>query len=418
MTRVAVLGLGTAGAAAARACARAGLDVVGFERGPLDQAGARWVNGVPRWAFEAGGLPDPVVPELRGAEGAFHLVGGWGPERVSLSSSLEVDMRHLVARLQADAAEAGAELRGEVAVRVEGDALWVGDERVEADVLVDATGHCGLRLLGQPEHAPADLCTAAQKVHRVADMGGARRFLEAWSAREGEVVCFSGVAGGYSIVNVRVEGDEVALLTGSLPPHPSGNALLRRFVEEHRWIGEPKFGGSRTIPVRRAWACVGRGRVALLGDAAAQVYPAHGSGIGMQLAAAALLAEALAAGRGPWAYNVAWQRAYGGLLAASDLFRRFSAGLQPEDVRALMRRGVLSAGLMGDAMAQRPVRPDPASLAKAASGLARLPRLAARLAPVLARMRAAEAWYERYPRDPAALPRWTAGLARLTGVAD
>jgi menaquinone-9 beta-reductase len=415
--RVAVVGLGTAGAAAARACALAGLDVVGFDRAPLDAAGARWVNGVPRWTFSAGGVPEPQRPELRGAEAPFHLVGGWGPERITLTSALEVDMRHLVARLQRDAREAGAELRGEVLdLRFDGGRLHVDGHPVAADVLVDATGHAGLRTLGQPPLAPADLCTAAQRVHRIADRVGADRFLAAWGAADGEVVCFSGVAGGYSIVNVRIEGDEVGLLTGSLPPQASGGELLRRFVADHPWIGEPLFGGARAIPVRRAWTCVGRGTVALIGDAASQVYPAHGSGVGMQLVAAALLATALASGRGPWAYNVAWQRAYGGLLAASDLFRRFSATLDEADVRALMRRGVLSEGLMGDAMAQRPVRPDPRSVARAAAGLARMPALAVRLGPVLARMSAVEAWYRRYPEDPAALPAWAARLGQVSGI--
>ena len=418
--RVAVVGLGTAGAAAARACARAGLRVVGVERGPLDQAGARWVNGVPRWTFAQGDLADPVAPELRGAEAPFHLVGGWGPERVTLGSALEVDMRHLVARLQREAREAGAELRGDVRdVHTDGARLVVDGEVVEADVWVDASGLVGLALLGQPAVPPDHLCTAAQQVHALRDRAGADRFLEAWGARDGEVVCFSGVAGGYSIVNVRVEGDEVGLLTGSLPGQParhaSGPALLRQFVADHPWIGEPVFGGARAIPVRRALECVGRGHVALIGDAACQVYPAHGSGVGMQLVAARLLAEALASGRGPWAYNVAWQRAHGGLLAASDLFRRFSAGLDADDVRALMRRGVLSPGLMGDAMVQRPVRPPPAAVARAAAGLAALPRLAAGLAPVLARMSAVEAWYRRYPQDPAALPTWADRLAQISG---
>ena len=43
---------------------------------------------------------------------------------------------------------------------------------------------------------------------------------------------FTGVAGGYSIVNVRRYGDRVYLLTGSIPAdgQPSGKQLLDRFV--------------------------------------------------------------------------------------------------------------------------------------------------------------------------------------------
>jgi hypothetical protein len=49
-------------------------------------------------------------------------------------------------------------------------------------------------------------------------------------------------------------------------------------------------------------------------------------------------------------------------------------------------------------------------------GLAALPGLAARLAPVLARMSVVEAWYRRYPHDPVALPAWAGQLTRLSGV--
>ena len=417
--RVAVVGLGTAGAAAARAIARAGIEVVGIDRGPLSAAGARWVNGVPRWTFASADLAPPQPPELRAPEGRFWLVAGHGPERVEIRSGLEVDMRHLTARLHDDARAAGASLRGEVrCTGFDGERLRTDAGEVDADVFVDATGAAGLRMLGQPRFERGDLCAAAQHVHRIADRDGAQRFMEAWDLADGEVVCFTGVAGGYSIVNVRVEGDEVSLLTGSLPAagHPSGIALYDRFRTEHRWIGDPVFGGARAIPVRRAWEVIGRGKVALIGDAAGQVFPAHGSGIGMQLLAAKILAEALADGSGPWGYNVAWQRAYGGLLCGSDLFRRFSAALAVDDVRALMRRGVLSAAMMSDAMAQRPVRPSPVALVRAAAGLVAMPATAARLVPVLSRSAALEAHYARYPDDPGALAGWADRLARWSGV--
>ena len=51
---------------------------------------------------------------------------------------------------------------------------------------------------------------------------------------EDETLCFSGVAGGYSILNVRFAHGEVSLLTGSIPAdgHVSGLELLRSFVAE------------------------------------------------------------------------------------------------------------------------------------------------------------------------------------------
>lgn len=417
--RIGIVGLGTAGSAVAAACVARGLDVVGVERGALAEAGARWVNGVPRWVFAHAGFTEPVGPELRCAETPYHLVGGWGPERIVLRSVLEVDMRHLVARLQAEAVAGEADLRGNIrAERLDGRILHTDHGTIDADVWVDASGITGLRLLGQPPPDRDDLCAAAQEVREIVDRPAAERFLETWGAHDGEAVCFSGIAGGYSVVSVRVHGDEVGLLTGSVPSlgHPGGAMLLRRFVDEHRWIGPTRFGGSRSIPLRRPWEVVGQGDIAAIGDAAGQVYPAHGSGIGQQLLAASMLAEALFDGRGPWGYNVEWQRTWGGLLAGSDLFRRFSSTLDAPTVRLLMRRGVLSPAMMGDALDQRAVRPSVRALATAVAGLAASPGLARRLGPVLVAMRALERLYAQYPEDPEEYTAWIGRLEWWTGV--
>jgi menaquinone-9 beta-reductase len=99
---VVIVGAGTAGAAAAALLAERGLRVVCLEQRALDEAGARWVNGVPEWTFDESGIEPPRGEELRGRGHAFHIVSGWGPQRVVLREQelLEVDMRLLVARLQ------------------------------------------------------------------------------------------------------------------------------------------------------------------------------------------------------------------------------------------------------------------------------------------------------------------------------
>ncbi len=407
---VGVIGLGTAGSAVAWQCARRGLRVIGLERGPLAEAGARWVNGVPRWAFVDSGVEVPTGPELRAAEGPYQLVAGWGPTRVRARGALEVDMRHLVARLQAGAREAGADLREGVRVLgVQGKVAETSEGPVTADVWVEAAGLGGPGLLGQPERAREDLCSAAQEVRSIADPAGARAFLAEQGADEGEPVCFTSVAGGYSIVNVRVHGEEVGLLTGSVPAlgAPGGPKLLADFVARHPWIGERRFGGARAIPLHRPWDVIGRGDRALVGDAAGLVFSAHGSGVAMQLVSARWLAEALVDGRGCWGWNVEVQRRLGGTLAGSDLFRRFSASSVDAEVLArLIRRGVLSPATMADTMEQRPSRPGKRAMGRALVGLGREPDLARRLVPVLVRMRAAERVWARYPEREEDLDAW------------
>ncbi|HJL19029.1 MAG TPA: FAD-binding protein [Sandaracinaceae bacterium LLY-WYZ-13_1] len=416
---VLVVGAGTAGAAAAACAAREGLSVLCLDRGPLARAGAHWVNGVSQAQFEEAGFDPPRGEELRGDDAGFHLIAGYGPERVTIRGhgKLEVDMRHLVARLQRIAREHGAALAGEVSL----DGLDAGVARtsagpVRADVVVDASGMTGARLLDQPRTDRRDLCTAAQAVHAVADPAGARAFLEAHEAAEGEALCFTGVAGGYSILNVSVHGDEVSILTGSIPAagHMAGRAILDRFVDTHPWVGAKRFGGHRAIPLGRPHDEIARGPIALIGDAARQVFAAHGSGIGPQLLAARMLAEAIARGGGPEDYAVRWQRRYGGLFAGSDLFRRFSQTLTLDELRRLIRAELIDETTAGATLAQ-----ELPSLG-VARALGMLPRLveaggvSARLARTGARMAAAHALYAAYPAR-GDRTRWSRAVTRVCG---
>jgi flavin-dependent dehydrogenase len=424
MYDVAIVGAGTAGAAAAALCAERGLSTVCVDRRPLHEAGARWVNGVPSACFPAAGIEPPAGDELHASDHVFHLIVGWGPRRLSLRGHglLDVDMRALVERLQARARRAGAELRGEAAVTgFDGHRLSLGTDAIAARWFVDASGLGGARLLRQPAVPRHDLCAAAQWVHELADPAGAQAWLERHDAREDETLCFTSVAGGYSIVSVRVEpphGDRpaaVSLLTGSIPAqgHPSGQRLLDDFVEAHPWIGARRQGGARAVPLGRPHDVLAEGNVALLGDAAGQVFSAHGSGIAAGLLAARLLADTLAEGRGPEAYGARWQRRHGGTFAAYDVFRRFSQGLEIEEVAALLDAGVLDASSSIPALRQELPRPSPRQLARQLLGLARSPRVARRLAPVLGRMVAAQALYRSYPDDPTQRARWSTWAARL-----
>ncbi|MCB9727358.1 MAG: FAD-binding protein [Deltaproteobacteria bacterium] len=417
---VVVVGAGTAGAAAAAACAERGLGVRVLERRPLEEAGARWVNGVPGWCFDRAGLARPVGDELRGSGEAATLVAGMGPHRVRIEGHdvLEVDMRALTARLQELARQRGARLEGGVTVQgLDGDTLRTSAGPVRTRYVVDASGLGGAGLIAAPRPAPDDLCTAAQEVRRVSDPALARDFFARHGVPFGEAVVFSSLDGGFSIINVRSDGEHVSILTGSIPAlgHASGRAILDRFVASAPWVGERVFGGSRAIPLGRPADILARGRVALLGDAALQVFSAHGSGIGAGLIAAADLARALADGSGPEAYGVRWMREWGGLFASYDVFRRYSQRRSLADIETLMRAGLMPPELARAALDQQPVRPGPSALAALARGSARAPRAAAKMLPVVARMQAVRAWYGRYPSDAAAVPRWSRRAAWLAG---
>jgi flavin-dependent dehydrogenase len=422
---VAIVGAGTAGAGAAWQCAKRGMRVLCLDAGPLDQAGARWVNGVPLWQLDAAEVPRPTGAELLGEDPPLHLVAGWGPERVVVAGRgvVELDMRELVARLQSLAWQSGAELRG--GVRVLGlaeDRLETSDGPVHAEVIVDASGLAGARLAPRPRIAREHLCAAAQAVHAITDLQAARDWFARHEVPEGDALCFAGIAGGYSILNVRLHGDTLSILTGSIPAegHPSGRALIDRFISEHAWVGTEQFGGARAIPIRRPFDRLAHARVALLGDAASQVFSAHGSGIGFGLIAGRMLAEALARGHGLPGYERAFLREHGGLLAGYDIFRRFSQHLPVADLARLMQVGLLDAQSSLAGAAQRwPARFDQVDAKNKLEGLTRAPAQAVALARVGARMAEVAGLYRVYPGSAAGWPAklWSRAVARIVGDA-
>lgn len=304
---------------------------------------------------------------------------------------------------------------------VEGRRVLTDGGAIEVEWVVDASGLAGARLLRDGPGATLvearHLCAAAQEVRRVRDVAAAREFFARHGASPGEVLCFTGVAGGFSVVNVHLRDDEVGILTGSVPAdgHPSGKALLERFVAEQRWIGARIFGGARAIPLRRPLDRLTDGRVALLGDAASQVFPAHGSGIGVGLVAARMLADALARGDGLDGWQVAWQREWGGLLASYDLFRRFSQTLTVADLERMMRAGLLDPALARSGLEQRYPRLGPDQLFRMAAAFTREPGLSARLLRIAGAMLTLRALYAHYPRDRVLLTAWSRAVASLFG---
>lgn len=419
---VIVVGLGTAGAALAHHAARKGLSVIGLERRALDQAGARWINGVARWMFAEAAIDAPEAPELAGGGHAFHMLLGRGPERVVVRDHemLEVDMRHLVARLQRLARESGAELReGVTVLGLEGQTVVTSSGRFRGRTVVDASGVAGPGLLGRTRPRASDLCVAAQEVRELVDERGAEEFFGAHDARMGETVCFTAVAGGYSIVNVRVSEGTVSLLTGSIPGdgRPSGRKLLDDFVREQPWIGRTLFGGARSIPIDRPRVRLAEGRIALLGDSASQVFGAHGSGIGPGLVAARLLAEVLAGEpEDLHEYSARWFREYGGTVLAADVLRRFSESLTPEDLRVLLDTGLMNEVTARATMEQRTPPIGPALLSEARwRALVTRPELAARVGRLAARTPAARLLARSYPRSAGRVGAWARAAAWLLG---
>ena len=193
----------------------------------------------------------------------------------------------------------------------------------------------------------------------------------------------------------------------------------------HRWIGEPIFGGAGLIPLRRPYSRFTAPGVALVGDSACHMFPAHGSGIGISLVAGTMLAEAATSGDdcgsadSLWAYQSAFLREHGGTLAAYDLIRRMGSRLGSEGVAAMFDAGLIRAESTRAGLEQRWWTPPPAQLAALAPRLLGRPLLAAKVLPTLSRTALAHRVYAGYPdrADESALRRWDSMQERMLGRA-
>lgn len=412
--------------------ARAGLRVALLDRRARGAAGAQWGNGVAAWMFDEARVARPIAPELMGSGHRFTILSPSGKTRLNIDDNpvLEVDMRLLGRRLVDDFLALGGTFfeemtleSVEMGVSARPVALLTrgrdrGAWRLRARLFVDATGLAAVirrqvpSLDGAcPEPARGDICVAAQEVREIVDPHGAMAFLERHDAQRGQILAWTGRHGGYSLLNVRISPDmtHTGILTGAraLPDFPSGRRILDRFLDENPWIGPRVFGGSRAIPLRRPYTRLVAPGVALLGDSASQVFSAHGSGIGVGLNAARLLAEVVteSAGRGEdpgalaslWPYARRFHRQWGGLLANSDLVRRFSQSLSVNDQESLFASGLMAPHLVRATLQQRPARPIPSDAARFARAALRAPRLVAQMTRVLTRAPMIDVVSRTYP---------------------
>ena len=415
-TDVLVVGAGSAGCAVAANFALRGRDVLLIDKRDPTASGARWLNAVPPWCFDEAGLARPEAPEKWGSgEGASHLTVAGSTRTVRLPDPdpVHVDMRALVMRLRDRAIAAGVRCergavtevrragRGGRVDRVEVEGLG----EVRARLVVDASGMGGAIRRRVPALAsrcpavrPEDICAAAQFQHAVSDPDGLRAFLATYGAVPGDSVGILGVAGGYSTLTIFTEPTcrEVGVLAGSIPAlgAATGAQVLEGFVSRAPWIGERLYGGQSAIPLRRPYGVLGAAGVALVGDAACQVYSSHGSGVGMGLVAARMLADAVGDAEDPGTdegldrYTRSFHRVHGGLLTSSDAFRRLSQGIERGVVASLIEHGILDARALTMGLAQRQLEPERAWLFDRAAHAARAPRAALAVAPTLARMAA------------------------------
>jgi len=170
-------------------------------------------------------------------------------------------------------------------------------------------------------------------------------------------------------------------------------------------------------PTRRPIDCMVGNGILIVGDAACQVNPIHGGGIGPSMTGGFLAGETViealkngdVAQERLWPYNVKYIRSYGTKQAGLDVFRMFLQGIISDDdlnygmrYQLITEEDLLKAALGGEArlnITETTVR--------IFRGLGRL-RLLKRLRDSANLMRRVRQHYRNYPTSPKELDEWKA----------
>lgn len=448
---VVVVGAGSAGSAAAVWLSRVGLSVGLTDARPFDASGARWSNTIVPWLFDRAQIARPTPPERVSIEYPMTFVNDSFDWRMSIGTNpaWKVRMDLLGERLRREAFERGTQgmdratlsdpvfssegrLRS-LRIRYARTDGGFGEEIWRASLFVDASGLAkaltafvpDLRQIA-PKVERSDLCHAHNEECAILDPAGARAFLERYGERPGGCVAWIGQEGGFSTLCVHVMPDlgSVDLLGGAVADglHRTGPALLKAFKAQNPWVGASHASGGALIPIRRPYDRLGIEGCVLIGDAACQTFPAHGSGVGTQLVAARLLAESIRESGDPggieavWGYARAFQREFGGGHAAYDCLRQGVQECPYGGVEEMVRLGLINPAGTRASLDHRFFEATPKDLLRMARAFPGNLPLALYMGRVMSRALALAGLYRAYPvePDPRAFRNWERLVSRLT----
>ncbi len=416
---VAIIGAGIAGCHLAQMLGNQQFSVALIDRKPINTAGPDWINAVPLWMFDEALLMRPTGNELFDLNNRFIIRAPTKTSRLVLENLgvADVNMHFLGNRLKQKFLNAkfGEIITGQVN-RADFDhrgrlvkvfAEHNGQEiPIKAKLFVDSSGIKGIVRKLHPQSAklwPAidrrDSCTAAQRTLEIKDRYGAEKFLSDNKFLAGDVLADVGLMGGYSMLRCQIDEkfNQISLLCGvrALPQYKSAHVVIEEFIASHKWIGSHFIDGRGMIPLNAPYHHLAAPGLALLGDSACQVDASHGSGIGVGLIAAKILATTLTESRNKGrdigdveairAYPQEFHRRHYRRLYFSEHFRKFSQHLSGKEMASLIDSGLLNASLAKQTLKQEDFDLKNGSFLGLGLGAIKAPRLFCLLMPVVAK---------------------------------
>ncbi|NVM53563.1 MAG: geranylgeranyl reductase family protein [Candidatus Helarchaeota archaeon] len=432
-----VVGAGTGGALAAKTAAKLGLKTCLLERKPAESVGDKVCgDAIEKRDFDALKIQLPKSDELENTIKTSNL---YSPDqRVCRSLSEEKSAGYIINRLKfgqrllREALDTGLEFQDKMmvlkpmfaqdkVVGVEVKDMRTGEKKqIESKVVIDASGfHSPLRkAMKSPyienEIDPSDYIVCYREILQVGGMD--------WDPHSIHIFLSQKRApGGYLWFFPKSE-DCVNLGLGVYadPSYKVKEYYKREALPMAKEPIEIIHQGGGVVPVRHPlWSLVESG-IMFVGDAACQVNPLHGGGIGSSMRAGIYAAEAAADAieqgdysiDGLWTYNKRYAKEQGGYFASLDLLRLAIQGFTDEELNFGLHRDLLSNQDIMDIASGRTVRPSVLDLiGRAIRGIAK-PELLLNLYFINNQMNKMKSLYKAYPDRPN-FERWKHAITKL-----
>lgn len=348
---VVVVGAGTAGSMTAKTVAKAGMDVCIIDRKPRQEIGEKVCgDAIGKHHFDRLGMSYPKDEELRAQIEGIRIHSPDGETTFTVKSpgtyGFILNRRVFGQRLLNDALDAGAELLDStIAVKPEfKDNFAVGITAknmkshdtltLRSQVLVDASGFTAIVRKSLPTELGIDLNVnnddveaCYREIRQLHDADSGPRLCEIYLDQ-------TQTPGGYLWIFPEGEGRinaglGVAMTKGFPNPRKQFyNEILPKSDFKNSTVIK---GGSWCVPTRRPLDCMTGNGILTVGDAACQVNPIHGGGIGPSMMGGSMAGKAVVAAlekgnvsrEGLWQYNADYMKVYGAKQAGLDIFRLF-----------------------------------------------------------------------------------------------
>jgi geranylgeranyl reductase family protein len=442
---VIVVGAGTGGCMAAKTVAEDGFDVCLIDRKKQEDVGEKICgDAIGKHHFDKLGLNYPAGEEL---ERKILGVKIYSPnnETVFQVAGKELfgfilNRRLFGQRLLNDAIDAGAtflELTHAIEPVLKDNyvtGVLARDLKTEkhlrfsSQVVVDASGFSAVLRKKLPEKMgidtkvnKEDVVVCYREIRKLKEQASEEEFLKLYLSQK--------VApGGYGwIFPERGERVNVGLGLAMLGRFPNPKTQLYNYV-----LSKPFFEGSSLVnggvwydPTRRPLDCMTGNGIIIVGDAACQVNPIHGGGMGPSMRGGKLagetIMEALENGdvsrEGLWIYNSRYMEWYGAKQAGLDVFRMFLQQLGDDNLDYGMKyRLITEEDLLKASMGEDVYLNITEKTRRVFRGLGRI-SLLRKLREAANLLKKVKTLYLNYPTSPQDFEGWRRNVSELFSVA-